>query len=102
MRPAIADQSTVTDEPLLWFLIALAALALFVCWCVGQVRKARRERQVDEWPVDDYLGAWECRVAKCDRTASVWVDQPYAGRMFVCHTCAHDGASLGWWTLAAS
>lgn len=91
------------DQPIAIGLAVVSALA-FVVWITDASRRARRDRQreaaLDVWPEDDYLGEWECRVADCDRSASVWVDQPYAGRMFVCRTCAADGAALGWWTAA--
>lgn len=93
------------DVPIALTLLALSALA-FVLWFGQALRRARRARDVEvlsEPLGDNFLAEWECRVSNCDRAASVWVVQrPFGVRMFVCRTCAHDGAALGWWALDAS
>lgn len=93
------------DKPIAIGLLIVSALA-FAVWITDAARRARRDRRreaaLEVWPEGDYLGEWECRVDGCDRTASMWVEQPYAGRMFVCPTCGHDGTALGWWNPAAS
>jgi hypothetical protein len=80
-------------------LVGLALLSLPV-WAVMASREARRLRRRPE-PIESvpFLGIWECWVTKCDRAAALWVSHPVSGDLFVCTTCAHDGASLGWWTV---
>lgn len=119
------------DQPIAIGLLVVSALA-FVVWITDAARRARRDRhlaahvvtdpacvahdprRVDEargvpcrvclpFEPTEYLADWECRVYGCARPASVWVITNGAtAHTFVCRKCAHEGAALGWWTLAAS
>lgn len=97
---AIADQSTVTNESLGWWIIGALATVVFGLWLFGEILEARARRRWEQerpQPAPRPCHTTGCRYPG---TVLVMTVPPHHGVVVVddvCQGCADEGTARGWW-----